>query len=95
MNRPKSGNKAILVDRLIDAAQNQNTSTPPLNNTEPTPTPSSLWELLVPNSIPAQFNTNNRHTDPSGNNQNAKFNYDIEFDRSKFKLAFQHLERTG
>ena len=92
MNRPKSGNKAILVDRLIEAAQNP---TPLLNNTEPTPTPSSPWELLVPNSIPARFNANNRYTDPSGNNQNAKFNYDIEFDRPEFKLTFQHWERTG
>jgi len=92
MNRPKSGNKAILVDRLIEAVQNP---TPLLNNTEPTPTPSSPWELLVPNSIPVRFNANNRYTDPSGNNQNAKFNYDIEFDRPEFKLTFEHWERTG
>ena len=80
MNCPKSGNKAILVDRLIEAVQNQNTSNPPSNNNEPTPTLSSPWELLVPNSIFAQFNVNNQYTDSSGNNQNAKFNYDIEFE---------------
>ena len=66
-----------------------------MKNAEPTPTQFSPWELLVPNYIPVQFNANNRHTDPSGNNQNANFNYDIELDRPEFKLTFQHLERTG
>ena len=41
MNLPKTCKKAILVDRLIEAMQNQNTSPPPLDNTEATPTPSS------------------------------------------------------
>lgn len=64
MNHPKSGNKAILVDRLIEAVQNQNISDLSSSNTKPTPTPSSPWELLVLNSIPARSNANNRYTDP-------------------------------
>jgi len=43
MNLLKTGKKAILMDHLIEAMQNQNTSPPPLDNTEATPTSSSPW----------------------------------------------------
>ena len=85
MKLPNAGNKAILVDPLVQATQNHDASPIP-NITHVPTTPSSPWELLQPNA---------RFTDPNRNNQNDKVSHEIEFGRREFKLTYQHYERTG
>ena len=67
MKLPKTSNKAIIVDRFVQAMQNDDASPTP-NRTQVPTTPSSQWELQQPSTIPAQFTSNSRFTDPSGNN---------------------------
>ena len=76
------------MDQLAQAIQNQNALSFNLNSTEPTRTPFSLQQLLKLSSTPILFNATNQYTNSSRNNQNTKFNYDIQMDKPEFKLTY-------
>ena len=95
MKLPKTGNKAVLINRLIQAVQNIDTD-PPTPDISLVPTiPSCSQEILQPSSALIPFKATERFTDPSGNNINNKFNYNIEFDRAEFSLTYDHYEHAS